>query len=293
MTYLILFILLSVIIYAIFKLFTSYDVHTFQAILVNYLLCAIIGVGMIGFQETTTQVSLIKPVLPYAISLGFLFIMVFTLIAKTAQKFGLGTASISDKLSFVIPVIVAFMLYGDSVTAIKIIGILLAVLSIYFSTKKSDKKQQSNNAFWYYPVLVFVGSGLIGSLLNHVQKTITDVHPEINYNTFLIFLFGVAFCFGLLYAIYLSFQGKFQVKGKNIIAGIALGIPNYFSMYTLLHAFETSGLESSLVFPIMNIGIVVLSALVGIIAFKEASSRTNQLGLALAVISIVLLILGN
>ena len=49
-------------------------------------------------------------------------------------------------------------------------------------------------------------------------------------------------------------------------------------------------MDSSLVFPILNIGVVVLSALIGWGYYKEHLSKLNWLGVTLAITSIYILI---
>ena len=75
---------------------------------------------------------------------------------------------------------------------------------------------------------------------------------------------------------------------KNIKAGIILGIPNYFSIYFLLKSLQSY--DTSLVFPVLNISVVLCSALVGCKIYNEDLSKTKILGLILACISILILI---
>ena len=75
---------------------------------------------------------------------------------------------------------------------------------------------------------------------------------------------------------------------KNIIAGIVLGIPNYFTIVFLIKAMQTSGFESSTLFTINNVSVVVVSTLVGLLLFKEKFSLKNKIGVILAIIGIVL-----
>jgi len=70
--------------------------------------------------------------------------------------------------------------------------------------------------------------------------------------------------------------------------GLLLGVPNYFSMYFLvktLNAFQ----QASLVFPINNIGIVLMSSLMAFVFFKEKFNKQKMIGLALASLAIVLM----
>ena len=290
MYYLILTIIVSAFIYVIFKLFAQNNIHTFQAIVANYFTCAVIGFLITGASQFTEMLSVVQPAIPYAVCLGLLFIIVFTFIGYTSQKFGVGITSIADKLSLIIPVIAAFILYNDAITLLKIAGILLSILAVVLAVRKKENNKQENlQQYWYYPIIVFLGGGIIGTILKQVQFQFA----EINYNTFLIFLFGVAFVIGFTILSVQFVSNQKSISFKSILAGVGLGIPNYFSIYFLMQTLNTPNWESSVVFPVMNIGIVVLSSLLGLILFKEKFSSQNTFGLVLAVVAIVLLLLEN
>ena len=80
---------------------------------------------------------------------------------------------------------------------------------------------------------------------------------------------------------------------KNILGGVVLGIPNYFSIYFLVLALRSGVLESSGIFTVNNVAIVMLSTLTGIVLFRERLLRKNWIGIVLAVISIFLVALGK
>ena len=65
------------------------------------------------------------------------------------------------------------------------------------------------------------------------------------------------------------FNKKIHFHWKNILGGIALGIPNYYSMELLIKALQTEGMESSTLFTINNVSIVVLTTVFAVEFFKE------------------------
>lgn len=290
MYYLILTILFSSFIYIIFKLFDANRVHTFQAIVANYFTCAVIGFLFTGVDQFEQVLSVLQPAIPYAAILGLLFIIVFTHIGYTSQKFGVGVASISDKLSLVLPAVAAFILYQDSITFLKIAGILLSIIAVFLAINKKENTQHEDlKKYRHYPIVVFIGAGLISVLLKQVQHQF----PEINYNSFLIFLFGVAFFFGFIFFIFQLLNKKITFSLRSIIAGILLGIPNYFSIFFIMKSLDTPNWQSSVVFPVMNIGIVVITSIIGLLLFKETMNKKNAFGLLLAVVAILFLLIEN
>jgi uncharacterized membrane protein len=67
-----------------------------------------------------------------------------------------------------------------------------------------------------------------------------------------------------------------------------LGVFNYYSIYYLLKALRSDSLNSSTIFTINNVAIVMLTTLVGILFFKEKLIHKNWIGIGLAIISIIL-----
>jgi uncharacterized membrane protein len=75
---------------------------------------------------------------------------------------------------------------------------------------------------------------------------------------------------------------------KDILAGIGLGLPNYFSIYFLIGALR-SDIANTKVFILNNVAIVLISTLLGILFFNEKLLKKNWIGIGLAVISIILI----
>ena len=85
---------------------------------------------------------------------------------------------------------------------------------------------------------------------------------------------------------------KEKIVFKNVLAGIILGVPNYFSIIFLIKALQNKNIESSTLFTVNNVGVVVVSTFVGLWLFKEQFSAKNKVGIALALLGIVLVAFG-
>ncbi|MCD8412134.1 EamA family transporter [Tenacibaculum finnmarkense] len=297
MIYLIISILIASSLFVIFKLFATFKINTAQAIVVNYLIAF-----LFGFYNSETSTTLLQ--IPQqswfigAFILGILFIAIFNVMGITAQKNGLAVASVAGKMSVTIPIVFGVFLYDESIGLIKIIGVLLALTSVYLASAKSDTASV-NLKDLKYPILLFLGSGCIDTLLKYMEISYVSKSA---IPMFLATIFGCAFIFGcffmalqVLKASILdkkikSIQRK-QEEGKqiikNIIGGIVLGIPNYYSMAFLIKALKTEGLESSTLFTINNVSVVILTTIFALLFFKEKLVKKNWIGIGLAVISIL------
>ncbi len=283
MIYLLISIGISSFLFVIFKLFEVLKINSLQAIVVNYLVASILGFSLsdipVSFQEIPNQ-----PWFLGAFLLSTLFISVFNLMALTSQRNGLSVASVAGKMAVVIPIIFGIWVYNESVGFVKITGILLALLAVFLTSVKEGKgKPQNNNLL--FPILLFLGSGLIDTGLKYLETTFVK---EGGVPVFSATIFAMAFVLGVLILIVQIIKGKFTFHYKNILGGILLGIPNYFSIVYLLKALSTEGMESSTAFTLNNVGVVILSTIFGLLIFKEKLIAKNWIGIVIAIASIII-----
>ena len=285
MIYLLLSILASTIIFIIFKLFEKFQINIFQAIVVNY--CIAFTTGILSYNGTITISQL--PNLDwfyYTLILGALFIIVFNLMAITTQKSGLSVVSVATKMSVVVPVLFGLLYYNESLGNVKLIGIAIALIAVYLTSNKSKQGITVNRKSIVLPILVFIGSGIIDTSIKFLEDTYV-ANNDVPLFSAIIFL--AAAIIGFIFIIIQIIRGSFNFEFKNIIAGICLGVPNYFSIYFLVKTLRSDILESSGIFAINNVSIVALSTFAGIFIFKEKLIRKNWIGIALAILSIVLI----
>ena len=284
MIYLLLSVLSSTIIFVVFRLYKKYDINTLQAIVVNYFVAC--TVGFFGYIDGSDFTHVPKESwFPGALMLGFLFIAVFNLAAITTQKSGLSVVAVATKMSVAIPVLCGIFLYNESTGILKIIGILLALAAVYLTSIKSREGISIKSKNLIFPLLVFLGSGIIDTSLKYLE---TSYVSKTDVGLFSSTIFATAGTIGIIILIVQAFMGKLRITGKNILGGIALGIPNYYSIYFLVMALRSEGFDSSTVFTMNHVAIVTFSTLVGIVLFKEKLIRKNWIGLGLAILSIIL-----
>jgi multidrug transporter EmrE-like cation transporter len=204
-------------------------------------------------------------------------------MAMTAQKNGVSVTSIAGKMSVVVPILFGIILYNESVTFLKIAGILIALVAVYLSSVREEASERNGGLL--FPVLLFIGSGTIDTLLKYVQSNyVADEDVSIFSGS----LFGIAAIFGFIILGIKTIKKRASFGRKNIIAGIVLGVPNYYSIVFLIKALQNKDFESSTLFTINNVAIVIVSTLVGLFLFREQFSLKNKIGVALAILGIVL-----
>jgi drug/metabolite transporter (DMT)-like permease len=284
---LVLSVCFSTSLFVIFKYFDRFKIDTLQAIVVNYVVAFVLGMASANaFGKLGTVPE--QPWLLGAIFLGLLFVSIFFVMALTAQRNGVGVASIAGKMSLVVPILFGIVLYNESAGVLKLIGIIIALIAVYLSSVKEGKSGKGGNLI--FPVLLFLGSGVIDTTLKYVETNFVSQH---DVDFFSGCLFGFAALFGILVLLGQLLVKRPKFQWKNLMAGIVLGIPNYYSIFFLIKALQNKNFESSELFTFNNVGVVILSTVVGVVLFKERLSKKNLIGVALAIIGIVLVANAN
>lgn len=286
---LLLSILSSTAIFVAFKLFPKYNINTLHAIVLNYFVAAICGI-ILQPNEIEFAKTFAYSWFPFAIVLGVLFITVFHLMGVTAQRSGLSVVSVAAKMSVVIPIVFGLVYYNESLGVIKFIGILLALAAVYLASIKTKDGLKIKTSNLIFPLLVFLGSGIIDTTVKYVEG------EHVGENDIPIFsatIYAMSALLGVGLIAFQAFQGKFKFQFKNVLGGIALGIPNYFSIYFLVLALRSGIFESSGIFTLNNVSIVMVSTLLGVILFKEKILTKNWIGIALSILAILFITLGK
>jgi len=273
-----------------FKVTALLRINTLQAIVFNYLTCVITG-SLFNGHFPVNAAAVQQPWFPWAILMGVVFITTFNIVGFTTQQLGVSVASVANKLSLVIPFIFSVFLYKEPATPLKLLGILLALIAVYLTVKRENKPDEKKMNKWLLglPVLLFAGSGLLDTLIKYTEQRFLNGS---NNNDFLITAFASAGSIGLIILFILVITGRQKFEYKAVLAGAAIGFPNYFSIWCLMIVLKQYKGNSSAILPINNMGIVLFSAVAAWLLFKEKLSFTNWLGIILSVCAIALIAFG-
>jgi uncharacterized membrane protein len=296
MLYLFASILFTSFIYIIFKLFPRFNVDPLPAITFSYVSRVIFGFIIdpqsIGAYFSKTPLNLFL----LAVSTGVTFIIIFSLVSRSTREIGVSATTITSRMSMVIPAGFSVILYNESLGAIKIIGIIIALIAIYFTVYQKKIGTISNTSATdtfkkslFLPLFLFLGSGLADLLLKISQKNFMMNKPDFLYIDLLFTASAVA---GITALAFNRIPVKQIVKKQNLFWGFVLGITNYISLLLFIMALTKGNLQGSQIFPINSVGIVLISTLLAMIFFKEKLVLNKTIGLVLAIGAILLISLG-
>ena len=285
MIYLILAILFSTLIFVVMRLFSRFDIDNHQGLAWNYATATVIGSIMSAANGPVTS-PVGEAWFPLSLLTGFWFILTYVLMVISSQRLGVTVTSLSSKLSVVIPTLFGVVFLKEALGLTSATGIVLALTALFLvvgGKENNRAKTETTTLIVLLPVLIFFSTG-IGDVLMKLTETKNlsdDLTPMV------AFIYGISFLFSLLLMGYDLIKGKSKWQWKNAVGGIALGTVNFFSTYSVYHAMRV--FDNVVLFPVYNIGVVCLTALCGLLLFKEKLTWKNYLGLGIAIIAVILI----
>ena len=209
---------------------------------------------------------------------------------------GITATSLANNLSLVIPVCFSLFIFqtgGKTFDALNYVGLVLAVVAVALSTLKKEPANpalpapERGSIRVLLPVAVFLMYGATNTLINYINLNYIPSTDQTAVVT-LTMVLGAIVAGVLMLAIRLL-QGKEKIDRRSLVGAITLGVPNYLSFYTLLLALSQFGSNGAFVYPLYNIGVIIVAALVAVIFFRETHSVANKIGLGLAILAIGLI----
>jgi drug/metabolite transporter (DMT)-like permease len=285
MVFLIASIISSTAIFVIFRIAKKYSCRLTLLITINYLAATLLGFSFMMRFNLHPFYDGIRWI-PFAVTLGVLFIAMFFLIGMSSQKAGITVTTLANKLSLVFPVFFSLIWFNETPSINKYIGLGTAVAAVMATLYKKDLKKV-NTAAVVLPLVIFAGSGFTDSLIKYIQATQITIAETGSFSTF---VFLVSFICGAVLLLTSSVSVRSKLTMPTLLLGILLGMANFGSLYFFINALNKSGLDSSLIFTINNLLIVALSATAGHYIFREQINRVNLAGFILAFISMYILL---
>jgi len=133
-------------------------------------------------------------------------------------------------------------------------------------------------------LILFLSGGAVDITMKTFQESFGADNSRF---LFLLLSFGVAFVIGAVYVLQYGARTGSWPSRETWAWGVLLGVINYGSLEFLLRALDV--LPGTVVFPVNNIAIVILGATLGVAVWHERLTRVNAIGLACAVLGLVLL----
>ena len=283
MPFIALAVLCSVLVSVHLKLARRAGVDVGQAIAWNYAVAALLAALLL--HPALDSLGTASAPWPSLLALALLLPTIFLALGASVRHAGIVRSDAAQRLSLLVSLLAAFVLFGQMLTPEKAIGIglgLLALLALLWRGPRSERDGGGARA-WLYPLIVFAGFGAIDVLLKRVSAAGVPLGAS------LLAMFALALPVALGIAVVRAVRGGARFTWRSVAAGLLLGLLNFGNILFYLRAHQALPHDPALVFAAMNLGVVALGALVGVLAFGERLSRVNAAGLVLALVAIALL----
>ncbi len=285
MLYLSLAVICSVLVSVVLKVAGRRQLDVAQMVTWNYLVAA-----------TLTAVVLQPPLdalrAPHApwlslLALAVVLPSIFLVLGRAVAVAGIVRSDVAQRLSLLLSLAAAFLFFGQTATPWKLAGLGLGLLAmVAISLRPRGPAVASSPGGWGWLLGVWAGFAVVDVLLKQVALSGTPSMAAV------LASFSVAFVLMLVLQLWRHASGRSRLAWRNLRAGSLLGLLNGGNILFYVHAHQSMPDSPATVFAGMNIGVVVLGALVGVFAFGEATTKWNRAGLALAVLAIGLIAWG-
>lgn len=196
----------------------------------------------------------------------------FTLSLKNGNT---SVCTVIYSLGFILPTVSGDCIWNEDFTFLNFIGLALALAVILFTIKKDEKQSKDKKSFVPFILVAMLSSGGLG-IMQKVQQLSAVADQKAG---FLIIAFLFAFLCSFIAFLFSKDAIKFNVKTVVLpsLTGMCFGGAN------LLNTVLAGRMKSAVFFPVQNIGTIILSALLGIIFFKEKITLKTVIIIALGI----------
>ena len=223
-----------------------------------------------------------------AIAFGVLFILFFALYTLAMATGPLSFTTLCGSSSSIIPITIGFLFWNEIMTAPKIIGILLVLVTFYLcSTAGSGDGKKINSRWMVIAALMLVCNGSVA--------TIQKLHPKLTdgaqVQEFYVIAFAVASLTSLLFYVLFRRFGKEeipQVSSKLVLTAVGTGVCTCAGNL-LLGLLSAWNVDASLIFPFTSGLQVIIATVLSAVLYKEKLTARSYIAIGVGIVALVLI----
>jgi len=275
MLYLILAILSSMLVSVVMRLSQQKCQSRLAVLAMNYVMCSLMALLFMN-QSLIPQGEGSGFALGLGLVNGALYLGSFMLLQYNIRINGVVLPSTFMKLGIVVPTLMSIFAFGESLTLLQGVGLVAAVAAIWLIG--SEKGQGKAKSIGWLLILLAAGGVTDGT-----SKIYEELGAAALKDHFLLTTFFVA----LLLCALLCVVKKETITRREIVYGMALGIPNYFSARFLL--LSLGEIPAVIAYPTYSVGTIVAVTLAGLLLFREKISKRQMTALIIILAALILL----
>ena len=242
--------------------------------------------GVIIFVINKGHIFLNTQVLLWGVAYGItqaLFIL-FKIAAMSSGPVSVTT--LIGNCSLLISVVVSLVVWKEKVTAVDISGLFLLILSIFMCTGKKEDGQYKK-AWKYYVVFFLIFAAMVGIVFKAFGKAENSAYCD-------DMMFTASCTMIIFYSISCIFFGSFKLKNnaksnkvRFLAYSLICGLLSF--LYNRLNIFLAGTIDAIIFFPAFNGGVILLSALFGVLICREKLTMIQKAGFITGIMAICLI----
>lgn len=286
MIFIVLSVVCSVVVSVLLKLAPRCDVDVRQAIAGNYLVAMLLTAVLLDPHPSLLELPVAHPAWRVLAALGVLLPSMFVVLAYSVRRVGVVVTDAAQRLSLLLPLLAAFTLFGEAFSWHKGAGMAIGLIAIacIVLRERGGGARATAPGGWWWPLVVFAGMGVIDILFKRVAQLTGVPFADVLLATFVL-----AFVLAMLAIVWLYASGRARWNWRNAGGALLLGVFNFGNILFYVQAHRHLAHDPALVFSAMNIGVIVLAAIVGMWWLGERLGRLNRVGLVLAIAAVLVL----
>lgn len=243
---------------------------------VNYMMCTFLAWAYTGFggfrpAELETQTTVI-----FGAINGVLYLAGFVLLQRNIQTNGVVLSATFIKLGLLVSMVVSVVCFGERPEPWQWLGFLLAVAAIVLMNYRPGAGKAGNMAGLLLLLLAGGGGDAMSKIFEELGNPAFSDH-------FLLttFLTALGLCL-ILFAV-----RKEKVGMWEVLFGLLIGIPNFFSAKFLLGALKD--IAAVIVYPVYSVATILVVTVTGVLAFREKLEKRQWMALGMILVALALL----
>lgn len=251
----------------------------------NYLAAALLGFASWKLSASNP----IPPVIPLWLwlltsLLAIIFISNLFVYSRSIHRVGMGISFAAMRVSLIIPIVISLFLFDEHLSGVQWVGMAGTYIALLLLLPRGEAQQKKTGRVKHawLPILIFIMTGVADSGMKVFAELFSD---SISESLFLTGIFMLAFFAGVLR---LGITGKIRIAPQEISLGIITGIANFGATVFLILALQR--IPGSIVFPVVNVSLVVLGCITGVLFWRDVLSPRQWIGIATAIFALLLLV---
>ena len=216
---------------------------------------------------------------------GAVFTVVYQLVYTKALSVGnVSLTVLITNFNMVVCVLVSYIFFKEPISALRLFGILLTVASFVICNGVGTKERVDKK--WLILAVLSMLTSAAGSL---VSKCLSNSQYTGEAQAYISSLYIIAAA--IAFAIYPMMAKKeprtFKI-GFNVIkyaaaTGISLGI------FQMVFNYGLARIDGTFLFPAQSGGTIILSALSGVLIFKDKLTKRQMIGMVTGIVALVIM----